>query len=93
MFPFLRTISEDSFIAAEIDRLKSKYDRFEEWWEYGWKWRLARDPLRDAQRVNGTTQNVYMITQRSAIFVPSATAKSALYLREFNPTVALNADY
>ena len=58
MLMALRTVCESSAVADEIDRLKLKHARFDEWWELGWKWRLARDPQRDAQRIS---QNIFML--------------------------------
>jgi hypothetical protein len=59
--PQLRTIIETSEASAEIDRLKLAHPRFEDWWEYGWKWRLSRDPFRDAQLVRGKTAQGYLL--------------------------------
>src|SRR5258708_7120134 len=61
MPPFARTVREDPSVTAEFDRLAGIYPRFEDWWESGWKWRLARDPLRDATAVPGSNPAAWLL--------------------------------
>jgi hypothetical protein len=52
-----RTIIEEDDVAALIDQAAKSYPRIEEVWD-AWKWRLARDPFRDATLLR---DNLYLI--------------------------------
>lgn len=55
-----RTIIESLAVSTELERAAVRYRRIEKWWE-GWKWRLARDPRRDAFPIPGTKPQQYLI--------------------------------
>lgn len=57
-----RTIVEEDAVAEQIELAKGKYRRFQDIWEYGWKWRLARDPLADGVLVEGTSDTYLLRT-------------------------------
>lgn len=57
----LRTIVESATVSATLDGLRKKHNRFDEWWELGWSWRLARDPFSDAVKIPGTNPTVYLL--------------------------------
>jgi hypothetical protein len=61
MASVFRTIIEAGEAAAELDRLSQLYPRFSDWWEYGWKWRLSRDPVTEAIRMQGVAPPTYQI--------------------------------
>lgn len=62
---FAKTISESVSVSAELDRLAAAYPRFQDWWECGWSWRLARNPLEDATPIPGTDPQVYLLRTSS----------------------------
>ncbi len=55
------TIVESDDVAAELERLRTIYPRFEDWWVNGWSWRLARDPIRDAAKIAGRNPPIYLL--------------------------------
>lgn len=57
----LRTICERPNVIAEIDELKRRHPRFDDWWEIGWKWRLSHDPFTDAIAIDGTNPSVFLL--------------------------------
>ncbi|MGC2459139.1 MAG: hypothetical protein WA435_14215 [Gallionellaceae bacterium] len=57
----LFTIIESDIVAAELERLRNTYPRFDDWWVNGWSWRLARDPIRDAAKIGGRNPITYLL--------------------------------
>ena len=57
----LRTIVESHDATVTIDDLRERFPRFNDWWEDGWKWRLARDPFRDSVRRTGKIATFYLL--------------------------------
>lgn len=45
--PPMLTVREEPEVQTVIDAAIAKYPRLDELWD-GWKWRLSRDPTRDA---------------------------------------------
>jgi hypothetical protein len=62
----IRTIIEEVDVSAEIDTWKTKFPRLEDAWE-AWKWRLARGPEIDAQRLAGFNPPAWILKTNSAI--------------------------
>ncbi len=57
----LRTITESHSVTTELERLRCTFPRFDDWWTFGWSWRLARNPFIDATLAPHTNPQVYLI--------------------------------
>lgn len=70
-----RSIVEEDEVEETIAAAGKEYPRLPDIWEYGWKWRLARNPHVDAVLVDGTS-DIFMIRTDpdfGAVGVPSIT--------------------
>ncbi len=69
---FARTIVEDGTAAQTITEAINAYPRLGAAWE-GWKWRLARDPGRDASKLPGGNPQRFILKTLTLPSVPSLT--------------------
>lgn len=70
-----RTIRESHRATAVLSKAAGEYHRVEDLWD-GWKWRLARDPRRDATPIPDVEPTTYLI--RTALF-PDAPELTILF--------------
>ena len=75
MYFHARTIVEENEVEEELARAEKKYPRIRSVWEFGWKWRLARNPEADAVLVDGTSDTFMIKTDPDFehLGVPSMT--------------------
>ena len=71
----MRTIQEEDEVVEFFAKIGKGYPRLPDIWELGWKWRLARDPLKDATPVNGSPRTFMIKTpaETAEYGVPSLT--------------------
>lgn len=75
MYFHARTVVEEEEVEEAIREFGKKYPRLPDIWEYGWKWRLARNPELDGVLLEGTSDTFLLRTDPDfgPLGVPSMT--------------------